>query len=96
MTFFSTFQVHTVHKKVYLFFYNITISKYDIYILVAVFNGIQTRQVHELKTNERAGVATLREVLEDRLREIKRAKTWKHERILTSPQDTKVGTKPEC
>ncbi|XP_026741923.1 2-amino-3-ketobutyrate coenzyme A ligase, mitochondrial [Trichoplusia ni] len=54
------------------------------------FNGTPTRRFHELKEKERAGVATLREVLEDRLREIKRAKTWKHERILTSPQDTKV------
>ncbi|GBP08447.1 2-amino-3-ketobutyrate coenzyme A ligase, mitochondrial [Eumeta japonica] len=39
---------------------------------------------------ERHGVARLREVLEDRLQEIKRAKTWKHERILTSPQSSKV------
>ncbi|KPJ12475.1 2-amino-3-ketobutyrate coenzyme A ligase, mitochondrial, partial [Papilio machaon] len=35
----------------------------------------------------------LREVLEDRLQEIKKAKTWKHERVLTSPQDTKVKVK---
>ncbi|XP_075981326.1 glycine C-acetyltransferase [Anticarsia gemmatalis] len=54
------------------------------------FNGSQTRQLHEFKQKERQGVAILREVLEDRLREIKRAKTWKHERVLTSPQDTKV------
>ncbi|CAH0590385.1 unnamed protein product [Chrysodeixis includens] len=54
------------------------------------FNGTPTRQFHELKSKERAGVANLREVLEDRLREIKRAKTWKHERVLSSPQDTKV------
>lgn len=52
-------------------------------------NGTQSRQLHELH-KERAGVANLRDVLEDRLRDIKRAKTWKHERILTSPQDTKV------
>ncbi|KAG6449718.1 hypothetical protein O3G_MSEX006196 [Manduca sexta] len=54
-----------------------------------MFNGTQTRQLHELK-KERAGVAKLREVLEDRLQEIKKAKTWKYERVLTSPQDTKV------
>ncbi|KAJ8717175.1 hypothetical protein PYW08_005574 [Mythimna loreyi] len=52
-------------------------------------NGTQTRQLHELH-KERAGVANLRDILEDRLRDIKRAKTWKHERVLTSPQDTKV------
>ncbi|XP_045777480.1 2-amino-3-ketobutyrate coenzyme A ligase, mitochondrial [Maniola jurtina] len=60
--------------------------------------GSQTRQLHELNKKERAGVTKLREVLEDRLQEIKRAKTWKHERILTSPQDTKVkvqGSKGE-
>ncbi|CAH1640207.1 unnamed protein product [Spodoptera littoralis] len=56
-------------------------------------NGtVQSRSFHELH-KERAGVATLRDVLEDRLREIKRAKTWKHERIITSPQDTKVTVK---
>lgn len=58
--------------------------------MILVNNGQQTRQLHELRTKERAGVTKLREVLEDRLQEIKRAKTWKHERILTSPQDTKV------
>ncbi|XP_046969953.1 2-amino-3-ketobutyrate coenzyme A ligase, mitochondrial [Vanessa cardui] len=62
-------------------------------LLRIVFNGQQTRQIHELKKKERAGVTKLREVLEDRLQEIKRAKTWKHERILTSPQDTKVKVK---
>ncbi|XP_047536396.1 2-amino-3-ketobutyrate coenzyme A ligase, mitochondrial [Vanessa atalanta] len=62
-------------------------------LLRIVFNGQQTRQIHELKNKERAGVTKLREVLEDRLQEIKRAKTWKHERILTSPQDTKVKVK---
>ncbi|XP_050352826.1 2-amino-3-ketobutyrate coenzyme A ligase, mitochondrial [Nymphalis io] len=59
-------------------------------LLRIVFNGQQTRQIHELKKKERAGVTKLREVLEDRLQDIKRAKTWKHERVLTSPQDTKV------
>ncbi|XP_028176962.1 2-amino-3-ketobutyrate coenzyme A ligase, mitochondrial [Ostrinia furnacalis] len=59
-------------------------------LLRIVFNGTQTRQLHELKKKERAGVAKLREVLDDRLQEIKKAKTWKHERILTSPQQTKV------
>ncbi|XP_047997216.1 2-amino-3-ketobutyrate coenzyme A ligase, mitochondrial isoform X1 [Leguminivora glycinivorella] len=49
-----------------------------------------TRQLHELNGKERAGVTKLREVLDDRLQEIKKAKTWKHERILTSPQDTKI------
>lgn len=55
-----------------------------------VYNGSQIRQFSELKSKERAGVAQLREVLEDRLTEIKKAKTWKHERIITSPQDRKV------
>ncbi|KAJ0174192.1 hypothetical protein K1T71_010338 [Dendrolimus kikuchii] len=59
-------------------------------LLRNVFNGTQVRQLHELKHKEREGVAKLREVLEDRLQEIKKAKTWKHERVLTSPQDTKV------
>ncbi|XP_013187661.2 2-amino-3-ketobutyrate coenzyme A ligase, mitochondrial [Amyelois transitella] len=53
-------------------------------------NGFQVRQLSELRPKERAGVASLREILEDRLQEIKKAKTWKHERVLTSPQDTKV------
>lgn len=55
------------------------------------YNGLQVRQFSELTKKERPGVAKLREVLEDRLQEIKRAKTWKHERVLTSPQDTKVS-----
>ncbi|XP_047997217.1 2-amino-3-ketobutyrate coenzyme A ligase, mitochondrial isoform X2 [Leguminivora glycinivorella] len=56
-----------------------------------VYAGKQaTRQLHELNGKERAGVTKLREVLDDRLQEIKKAKTWKHERILTSPQDTKI------
>ncbi|OWR50321.1 2-amino-3-ketobutyrate coenzyme A ligase [Danaus plexippus] len=59
-------------------------------LLRIVFRGQQFRQLHEFNVKERAGVTKLREVLEDRLQEIKRAKTWKHERILTSPQDTKV------
>ncbi|XP_045452478.1 2-amino-3-ketobutyrate coenzyme A ligase [Melitaea cinxia] len=62
-------------------------------LLRIVVNGPQKRQLHELRTKERAGVTKLREVLEDRLQDIKRAKTWKHERILTSPQDTKVKVK---
>lgn len=53
-----------------------------------MYNGSQIRQFSELK--ERAGVAQLREVLEDRLTEIKKARTWKHERVITSPQDRKV------
>lgn len=40
--------------------------------------------------NDTEGVSRLREVLEDRLRDIKKAKTWKHERVLSSPQDAKV------
>ncbi|KAI8420054.1 hypothetical protein MSG28_008643 [Choristoneura fumiferana] len=56
-------------------------------------NGNQVRQLHELKGAERAGVARLREVLEDRLQDIKRAKTFKHERVISSPQDTKVKVK---
>ncbi|XP_063385884.1 2-amino-3-ketobutyrate coenzyme A ligase, mitochondrial [Cydia fagiglandana] len=60
-------------------------------LLRTVYAGKQsTRQLHGLKGKERAGVTRLREVLDDRLQEIKKAKTWKHERILTSPQDTKV------
>ncbi|XP_026763073.2 2-amino-3-ketobutyrate coenzyme A ligase, mitochondrial [Galleria mellonella] len=59
-------------------------------LLRTVYNGYQLRQFSELKGKEREGVALLRDVLEDRLREIKRAKTWKHERIITSPQDAKV------
>lgn len=55
------------------------------------FTGQNVRHLHELQKSERAGVAKLREVLEDRLQEIKRAKTWKYERVLTSPQDTKVN-----
>ncbi|VVC86929.1 unnamed protein product [Leptidea sinapis] len=62
-------------------------------MFAVVFNGQQVRQLHELKTGQRAGVEKLREVLEDRLKEIKRAKTWKHERIITSPQDRKVRVK---
>ncbi|CAB3257061.1 unnamed protein product [Arctia plantaginis] len=57
------------------------------------FNGTQTRQLHELQQKDRPGVAILKEILEDRLREIKKAKTWKHERVLTSPQDVKVKIK---
>lgn len=56
----------------------------------SVYNGTQIRQFSELKPKERAGIAQLREVLEDRLTEIKKAKTWKHERVITSPQDRKV------
>ncbi|CAG9564101.1 unnamed protein product [Danaus chrysippus] len=59
-------------------------------VCLIVFRGQQFRQLHAFNVKERAGVTKLREVLEDRLQEIKRAKTWKHERILTSPQDTKV------
>ncbi|CAG9124016.1 unnamed protein product [Plutella xylostella] len=51
-------------------------------------NAGQTRCLHGRQ--DTAGVARLREVLEDRLQEIRKAKTWKHERVLTSPQDTKV------
>ncbi|XP_048483919.1 2-amino-3-ketobutyrate coenzyme A ligase, mitochondrial [Plutella xylostella] len=51
-------------------------------------NAGQTRSLHGRQ--DTAGVARLREVLEDRLQEIRKAKTWKHERVLTSPQDTKV------
>ncbi|XP_053614917.1 2-amino-3-ketobutyrate coenzyme A ligase, mitochondrial [Plodia interpunctella] len=57
------------------------------------YNGLQVRQLSEFRPKERAGVASLREILEDRLQEIKKAKTWKHERVLTSPQDTKVTVK---
>ncbi|XP_026321106.1 2-amino-3-ketobutyrate coenzyme A ligase, mitochondrial [Hyposmocoma kahamanoa] len=59
-------------------------------LLRTVYNGTQIRQFSELKPKERAGIAQLREVLEDRLTEIKKAKTWKHERVITSPQDRKV------
>ncbi|RVE54527.1 hypothetical protein evm_000648 [Chilo suppressalis] len=59
-------------------------------LLRKVFNGIQVRNLHELNNKERAGVTKLREVLDDRLKEIKKAKTWKHERVLTSPQQAKV------
>ncbi|XP_072942839.1 2-amino-3-ketobutyrate coenzyme A ligase, mitochondrial [Epargyreus clarus] len=59
-------------------------------LLRTVYNGQQFRQLHELRGKERVGVTRLREVLDDRLQEIKKAKTWKHERIITSPQDTKV------
>ncbi|CAG5055618.1 unnamed protein product [Parnassius apollo] len=62
-------------------------------LLRTVYNGQQVRKLHELNRNERPGVAQLREVLDDRLQEIKKAKTWKHERVLTSPQDTKVKLK---
>ncbi|XP_045537387.1 2-amino-3-ketobutyrate coenzyme A ligase, mitochondrial [Papilio machaon] len=62
-------------------------------LLRTVFNGQQIRKLHELKKKDRPGVIRLREVLEDRLQEIKKAKTWKHERVLTSPQDTKVRVK---
>ncbi|XP_041984415.1 2-amino-3-ketobutyrate coenzyme A ligase, mitochondrial [Aricia agestis] len=59
-------------------------------LLRTVFNGHNARRLHEIHGKEREGVTKLREVLEDRLQEIKRAKTWKHERVLTSPQDTSV------
>ncbi|XP_045502277.1 2-amino-3-ketobutyrate coenzyme A ligase, mitochondrial [Colias croceus] len=62
-------------------------------LLRIAYNGQQARCLHELKSKERAGVEKLREVLEDRLKEIKRAKTWKHERVITSPQDRKVTVK---
>lgn len=55
-----------------------------------MYNNQQVRKLHDLRTKERPGVAKLRELLEDRLQEIKKAKTWKHERVLASPQDTKV------
>ncbi|XP_049877357.1 2-amino-3-ketobutyrate coenzyme A ligase, mitochondrial [Pectinophora gossypiella] len=58
-------------------------------LLRTVYNGSQARQFSEAR-KERAGVTKLREVLEDRLQDIKKAKTWKHERIITSPQDRKV------
>ncbi|KOB77918.1 2-amino-3-ketobutyrate coenzyme a ligase, partial [Operophtera brumata] len=53
------------------------------------FNGQNVRHLHDLHKRESSGLVKLREVLEDRLHEIKRAKTWKHERVLTSPQDRK-------
>ncbi|KAJ2948567.1 hypothetical protein O0L34_g7820 [Tuta absoluta] len=59
-------------------------------LLRTVYNGVQIRKFSEVKTKERAGLTKLREVLEDRLQEIKKAKTWKHERVITSPQDRKV------
>ncbi|CAK1550671.1 unnamed protein product [Leptosia nina] len=62
-------------------------------LLRIVSNGQQVRYIHELKSMERAGVEKLRDVLEDRLKEIKRAKTWKHERVITSPQDRTVTVK---
>ncbi|CAG9795696.1 unnamed protein product [Diatraea saccharalis] len=59
-------------------------------LLRKVYNATNLRNLHELNKKERAGVAKLREVLEDRLQEIKKAKTWKHERVLTSPQQATV------
>ncbi|CAH4030548.1 unnamed protein product [Pieris brassicae] len=62
-------------------------------LLRIVNNGHQIRHFHEFNSKERAGVEKLRDVLGDRLKEIKRAKTWKHERIITSPQDRTVTVK---
>ncbi|CAH0724360.1 unnamed protein product, partial [Brenthis ino] len=59
-------------------------------LLRIAFKGQPTRHLHELRKKERLGVTQLREILEDRLQDIRRAKTWKYERIITSPQDTKV------
>ncbi|KOB68335.1 2-amino-3-ketobutyrate coenzyme a ligase [Operophtera brumata] len=48
----------------------------------SAFNGQNVRHLHDLHKRESSGLVKLREVLEERLHEIKRAKTWKHEREL--------------
>lgn len=63
------------------------------HVLVCARHGKDVRQFSQEGRKETEGVAILRDILEGRLKEIKRAKTWKHERILTSPQDTKVWTR---